>query len=235
MQYRDTWINDAWVSKPVMAICIQSVLLLLLLCLLAPVGVLASADSDCGASSSTEQVIKCYLPFIVETARKWEVEPGLVLAIIHQESRFDLRARSRSNALGLMQVVPASGGRDVMRFVTGEAITLPDEMVLEPKRNIELGVAFLHLLKYRYLAGIKDAAARRYAVVAAYNGGIGTLRRWYGVTDLSLIERINSNSAESFKSAILWNHPYAETRDYLRRVDGHYQFYQKLLQRHIDQ
>lgn len=217
-----------------MAISIQSVQLLLLLCLLAPVGVLASTDSDCGASSSTEQVIKCYLPFIVETARRWDIEPGLVLAIIQQESRFDLRARSRSNALGLMQVVPASGGRDVMRFVTGEAITLPDDIVLEPKWNIELGVVLLHLLKYRYLAGIEDDAARRYAVVAAYNGGIGTLRRWYGVNDLSLIERINSNSAESFMSAILWNHPYPETRDYLRRVDKHYMFYKNLLQQHTE-
>lgn len=206
-----------------------------MVCLLGSVAALESAETECRKSTSSRTVIQCYLPFILETADRWDIEPGLVLAIIQQESRFDLRVRSRSNALGLMQVVPASGGRDVVQFITGKAVTLPDEIVLEPTRNIELGVVFLHLLEYRYLAGIEDDAARRYAVVAAYNGGIGTLRRWYSTNGSSLVERINLNSAEAFKTAILANHPYPETRDYLQRVDKHYLIYQGLIQKHIDQ
>lgn len=206
----------------------------LLLCLLSPVAVLASTASDCRRANTAERVIECYLPFIMETAIERDINPALVLAIMQQESRFSLHARSQSNALGLMQIVPASGGRDVMRFFSGKAATLPDQLVLDPILNIELGIAFIYLLKSHYLSGISDDSAQRYAVIAAYNGGIGTLRRWYGTDKLSLVERVNANSAEYFKLAILANHPFHETRDYLERVDDHYQFYQSLLQQHIE-
>ncbi len=121
------------------------------------------------------------------------VDPALVAALIHQESRFTPRAVSRAGALGLMQVLPSVGTSLARR-----ARVSPFERVLlfQPDVNIRLGTMHLDAMLDQY-PSIEFA-------LAAYNAGGSRVRRWRqksGASDPELfIERI----------------PYDETRDYVR-------------------
>jgi soluble lytic murein transglycosylase-like protein len=101
-----------------------------------------------------------YLPLIEAAARRHQVDPRLVHAVITVESRFQARARSRKGAMGLMQLMPATA-RD-----------LDVRNPYDPAANIDGGV--------RHLRQLLDRFDLRHAV-AAYNAGAGAVRRFGGV------------------------------------------------------
>jgi soluble lytic murein transglycosylase len=115
---------------------------------------------------------------------------------MRQESRFNPRAMSAAKAVGLMQVVPATG----RMLARGENMgTITAEKLTDPEINIRLGTKFLGDL-------MRTWQARPDAVLVAYNAGPSRMERWrrfpeYAEPDLFL-ERI----------------PFAETRDYVRVV-----------------
>ena len=57
-----------------------------------------------------------YLPFIRKAARHYNIDESLILGIMQTESSFNPYAISYANAMGLMQVVPHTAGRDVFRM-----------------------------------------------------------------------------------------------------------------------
>jgi soluble lytic murein transglycosylase-like protein len=103
---------------------------------------------------------------IFEESRRYELDPHLVLAVMHVESRFNAFALSPVGAMGLMQVMPATG--EEMAAELGiewhGAQTLFDPML-----NLRLGVAYLKQLESRY-GNIATA-------LAAYNWGPGHIDR----------------------------------------------------------
>lgn len=56
-----------------------------------------------------------YLGMVRQASRKYGVDESLILAIMQTESSFNPYAVSRSDALGLMQVVQHTAGKDVFR------------------------------------------------------------------------------------------------------------------------
>lgn len=58
-----------------------------------------------------------YRPMVKNYADKREVDPALVLAVIHSESAFNPMAMSYIPAYGLMQIVPRTGGKDAADVV----------------------------------------------------------------------------------------------------------------------
>jgi hypothetical protein len=99
---------------------------------------------------------------IVDEARRHRLDPTLVLAVMHVESRYNNFALSPVGAVGLMQILPS----------TGEALAAKEGIVwagtrtlLEPTTNVRLGVAYLRELADRY--GDLPTA------LAAYNWGPG--------------------------------------------------------------
>jgi soluble lytic murein transglycosylase-like protein len=97
-----------------------------------------------------------------EAHRKGEIRlpPGLVLAIIDVESRFDRWAVSPAGAVGLMQVMPF--WPEELGMKRHQLVRIPD--------NIRMGTAiFRHYMK-RERNDVAKALAR-------YNGSVG--RRWY--------------------------------------------------------
>jgi len=179
--------------------------------------------------------LRCYLPFLLNVSKELSIDPALVLAIMHQESGFDIAARSKSNALGLMQIMPKTSGQDVTSKLTGKTVTLSEDFVLEPKKNIALGIQYLNILKQNYLSKINDKDSQRLAILAAYNGGIGNLRRWCISLEpekLNLENQINSQSPEQFKQLLINHHPLIETKNYVKKVEKHYQFYSQLLNKY---
>lgn len=128
------------------------------------------------------------------------IDPLLFVALMRQESAFDRTAQSPAGALGLTQVMPATG-QDIARTLGQTGFTPQD--LLRPTVSIEFGMVYLANALQRYGGQIDRA-------LAAYNAGDGAVRGWLstpGVNDPDVfVERI----------------PYPETHDYVQRVYANY-------------
>lgn len=162
---------------------------------------------------------------VLRYAREYGVSPSLVYAVIEIESAFNPFAVSHANALGLMQIVPATAGRDVferIKEIPGEPTR--DELFVADF-NIDIGAAYLYILDNIYLQRIIDAESRRYAKISAYNGGSGNVFRTFSDNREQAIRQINALSPEQVYSQLVRNHPFAETRNYLQKVrDAEYKY-----------
>ncbi|MFA6449253.1 MAG: transglycosylase SLT domain-containing protein, partial [bacterium] len=150
---------------------------------------------------------RLYEDILEAEGAKYQLDPIWLLSLIRQESRFNPLARSTSNAMGLMQIIPSTGNWiaekiGVSRFQLSS--------LFEPETNIKFGVWYFDYLLKRFSGDYTLA-------VAAYNGGPGNVSRWlekYGNNDIDLfIERI----------------PRDETRDYTKKVQHNYFVYSQLL------
>lgn len=92
-----------------------------------------------------------YLPFALETAQKYQVDPFWVLAVMWTESHFDNLSISPNRAVGLMQIVPQTG-HFITQKVLKKGITYKDvkHYIKEPYINIELGTIYLKKLLERF-------------------------------------------------------------------------------------
>ena len=112
-------------------------------------------------------------PPTLDTSRYALPDRALVYAVTWQESRFDPRARSRSNALGLMQLKLATA------LEQARLLRLPsfgERALFEPSFNLKLGSAYLGRLM-RYFGN------RTTIALAAYNAGPTAARRWAPMPD----------------------------------------------------
>jgi soluble lytic murein transglycosylase-like protein len=103
-----------------------------------------------------------YAALIDTEARRNGVDKALIRAVIHAESGFNPRARSRRGAMGLMQLMPG---------------TASDMGVRDPwaaQQNIQGGVKYLAKLLAQYRGDLTLATA-------AYNAGPGAVDRYRGV------------------------------------------------------
>nr|WP_244244139.1 transglycosylase SLT domain-containing protein [Lysobacter alkalisoli] len=129
-------------------------------------------------------------------AAKNRLDPAWVAAQTRAESTFNPRARSSANAMGLMQILPATGAAVARRLGLpwGGASSLYD-----PDTNIILGTAYLRQM-------IDDNGGMPYFAIAGYNAGPTPLLRWRtqrpGMDPDFWIETIS----------------YKETREYVARV-----------------
>ena len=104
---------------------------------------------------------------IVAEARRNGLEPNLVLAVMYVESRYHNYAVSPVGALGLMQVMPATGEELARRL--GVKWYGP-QTLFDPIVNVQLGTAYLAQLIARYDGDVATA-------LAAYNWGPGHIDR----------------------------------------------------------
>ncbi|HTO71686.1 MAG TPA: lytic transglycosylase domain-containing protein [Myxococcota bacterium] len=102
---------------------------------------------------------------LVESARN-HVDARLVLAVMHTESGFYNFSRSPVGALGLMQIMPATG--EMLAREAGLDWSGPDDLFI-PDLNVRLGTRYLALLHARYGTWQK--------ALAAYNWGPAALDR----------------------------------------------------------
>lgn len=130
-----------------------------------------------------------------EAARN-RIDPAWVAAEIRAESVFNPAARSGANAMGLMQVLPATGA------AVARHIGVPwagAESLYDADTNIVLGTAYLRQM-------MDDSGGQPYFAIAGYNAGPAPLNRWKsqrpGMDPDFWIETIS----------------YKETRDYVARV-----------------
>jgi soluble lytic murein transglycosylase-like protein len=127
-------------------------------------GVAGSAISRT-ADSAKEAFFTREVPFgsiIFSEARKNNLSPELVAAVVHAESKFNAGARSGAGAIGLMQLVPKTG-----RWMGARDLT-------NPAQNVAAGAKYLKYLNDRF-----DGDQQK--MIAAYNAGEGNVRRFNGV------------------------------------------------------
>ncbi len=159
-----------------------------------------------------------YVGMVRQAARKYGVDESLILAIMQTESSFNPYAVSRSDALGLMQVVQHTAGKDVFRS-QGKSGTPSRSYLFDPQSNIDTGTAYLAMLNNVYLGGIENPTSRRYAVITAYNGGAGSVLRVFSNDKIKAATIINSMQPGDVYETLTTRHPSAESRRYLYKVD----------------
>lgn len=132
---------------------------------------------------------------VVERAQGIGLDPAYVYGLIRQESRFIMDARSGVGASGLMQVMPATARWTAKKI--GLTNFTPDQ-ITDRDTNITIGTAYLKL-------ALDDFAGSMPLAAAAYNAGPGRPRNWRNGPVLD---------------AAIWaeNVPFAETRDYVKKV-----------------
>ncbi|HEY2324026.1 MAG TPA: lytic transglycosylase domain-containing protein [Thermoanaerobaculia bacterium] len=133
----------------------------------APVQAIAQAPEKMAVVTDAikQQFFAKQVPFgsvIYTEAKKNNLSPELVAAVVHTESKFNPAARSRVGAVGLMQLVPRTG-----RWMGASNL-------LDPVQNIQAGAKYL-----KYLSDQFDGDQLK--VVAAYNAGPGNVQRFNGV------------------------------------------------------
>lgn len=159
-----------------------------------------------------------YLGMVRQASRKYGVDESLILAIMQTESSFNPYAVSHSDAMGLMQVVQHTAGKDVFRS-QGKSGTPSRSYLFDPASNIDTGTAYLAMLSNVYLGGIDNPTSRRYAVITAYNGGAGSVLRVFSNDKVQAANIINSMAPGDVYQTLTTRHPSAESRRYLYKVN----------------
>ncbi len=148
-----------------------------------------------------------YYPSVLQAAQSQQIDPTMIYGLIRQESAFDPNAGSSAGALGLMQLMPATGEMVARRFNEAPPSVYA---LLEPERNVRYGAA--------YLRGLLERFSNHFALAAAaYNAGPGRVERWL--------------PANGSLPADLWVEtiPFSETRQYVAAVLSHAVIYQARL------
>ncbi len=97
--------------------------------------------------------------YIVESSKRYNIDPLLIYAQMHQESAFKLKATSHKGASGLMQLMPATARRFGVTSI------------YDPKQNIDAGVKYMRWLLDTFKGDVILA-------LAGYNAGEGAVMRF---------------------------------------------------------
>ncbi|MCP1675081.1 soluble lytic murein transglycosylase [Natronocella acetinitrilica] len=137
-----------------------------------------------------------YRNAIEDGARHAGVDPALVFALIRKESAFNPDARSRVGALGLMQVMPATGREVARRHGMGAPST---DDLRSPAQNLRLGNLYLAEMLTRFEGNMILAGA-------AYNAGPNRTEGW------------KTDNAGLPAAVWIENITFGETRDYVKSL-----------------
>jgi hypothetical protein len=133
----------------------------------------------------------------------YSIDRALVFALARQESAFNSRAKSRSGARGLMQLMPATA-----RYMSGSRRAFRGRdlsRLYDPQVNLALGQKYVD-----YLLTGDIVAGNIIMMVAAYNGGPGNTAKWqrevpHGSDPLVFIETIPRKETRLFVKRVLEN------------------------------
>jgi len=134
-----------------------------------------------------------HLDLIKKYAHKYNLNPNLICAIIHTESKFNKYAISNKNASGLMQIKKSTADWAAKQI----GIKNYDyKKIFDPEINIQIGCWYINNLLNEFKS--YDLA------ICAYNAGSGNVTKWL--------------KKYSHDNKILFYIPFKETRLYLRKI-----------------
>jgi len=146
-----------------------------------------------------------YSDLATEEARREGISPLLLLALVRQESYFDADAGSPAGALGLTQVVPATGAAIAAKL--GIAPFAPEDLY-RPQLSLLFGASYLG-------DQLKAFDGDVYRALAAYNAGPGTAGD-------------AARAAGDDEDLFVEDLEFDEAKQYVRRVLEHYARYRQL-------
>jgi membrane-bound lytic murein transglycosylase MltF len=168
------------------------------------------------AGSSARKRFDDTLALFREYGREYHFDPLMLAAQGYQESQLNQQARSRVGAIGIMQLMPA----------TGDALHVGNIKNAEP--NVHAGAKYMDELLAKYLgdAGF-DETNRTLFALACYNAGPGNIERmranaekrgldadkWFNNVEIVTAEKIGS-----------------ETTTYVRNIYKYYVAYKLMLE-----
>ncbi len=134
------------------------------------------------------------------------IDPSLVMALIRQESAFNPRAASPSDARGLMQILPGTAAR------SRRSQSTVAQRLYNPAYNMRFGCAYLRELIKQFNGNLPEA-------LAAYNAGPTRVSKW--ISDYTF------HDPQEFVESI----PFQETRIYVEAVLKDRAIYHQLMTR----
>ena len=164
---------------------------------------------------------------VLTQSKRFKIDPAIAFAIMHTESSFNPKARSPIPAFGLMQLVPNSGARDAYNYIYKQDRLLSDTYLYVPANNIELGCAYIAKIRHDYFKNIKDEKSAYFCTISAYNTGIGNVamaltgKAKLGPTAV----KVNTMKSDKLYKTLKTKLPYAETRNYLKKVTERIDYY----------
>lgn len=144
-----------------------------------------------------------YQDIVTKEALANGIDPYLIAALIHTESKFSAGAESGRGARGIMQIMPETGKWAAAQMGMEN---FDEDLLFDPASNIKIGAWYLADL-HREFNGNRNIA------LAAYNAGRGNVKQWLerNVWDgeIATVDRI----------------PFPETRNYVVTVMKSYKMY----------
>jgi membrane-bound lytic murein transglycosylase C len=165
-----------------------------------------------------------YAEAVRKYAAQAEVDRTLVFAVIEVESAFNPYAVSGVPAWGMMQIQPADGGREAYRKARGDDVVPGRDYLFNAENNIELGADWLGILLHDSpLARIRDAVAREYCAIAAYNADPDSVFGVFSKADGAALQddaldRINAMTPEKVYYTLRTGLPDKAARRYFTRI-----------------
>jgi soluble lytic murein transglycosylase len=168
-------------------------------------------------------ILKIIFPIEYQTAdtresKTFDLPQEWIRSLMRQESSFRPDAKSSSNALGVMQLIPPTGN-EVAKDLKVKNFTIP-ESLLDPDINIKLGTAYLARMIRAFGGNVPLG-------LAAYNAGPQRLKRWLEARkDLNdiLSQRTSAPDAEIWMDELPWD----ETSFYVKAILRNWLIYRLL-------
>lgn len=161
-----------------------------------------------------------YKELIEIEARRFNIPTEIALAIAETESAFNPKAKSHVPAYGLMQLVPKTGARDAYQWIYKKDKFITGRYLYKPRNNVELGCAYLSMIRHHYFSDIRDDDLAYICAIPAYNTGVGNVSK-------ALIDKTNigeaAKKANKMNKDELYNKLYSdlsskEAKNYLKKV-----------------
>jgi soluble lytic murein transglycosylase len=152
-----------------------------------------------------------YESLILENARKRQLDPGWMYALVRSESAFIEDVKSPAGALGLMQVMPQTG-RETARSMGLK--NFKTAYLLEAEKNVPIGSTYLRQMLDKF-------GGNMILATAAYNAGPHRVKSW--------LPKSGCIDADIWVELI----PFDETRTYVRRVMFFASIYDWRLQKQV--
>lgn len=144
---------------------------------------------------------------VLKYSRKQKLQPAYTMAVIRRESAFATDARSRVGALGLMQIMPATG-KVIARKLKVKFSS--KNQLLSPETNVRFGTKYLSMMLKKFYKQPALASA-------AYNAGGHRVRAW--------LPKDKAMKADRWIESI----PFTETREYVSSILAYTAIYEHQL------
>ncbi len=149
---------------------------------------------------------------VLKHAKKNNIDPRFVLAIMKQESSFRANAKSPAGARGLVQLVYDTAIK--YKDEAGYRNLQPDDLY-DPETNVAIGSIYIRKIKDEF-GGLYEAVA------ASYNAGEDNAARW--------LARTNPKDPGLFAAEV----GFAETKNYVFKVMNNYRIYRELYDENLN-